>query len=74
MLKNGLEQQIIMKKKKTIIICRKKNKKVFGLMKNQKVGKIIKKFAAAVPNSYSYYVQNFSGQETKDPVQIIKIS
>ena len=58
MLKNAFEHQINMKEEeKYQITCQKKKKeKKKALMKDEKGGKIITKYAAKDPKSYSYSV------------------
>ena len=55
MLKKGLTRQVMMKGKEKTITCRRKQI-VIGLIKSKNGGKIIIKFAAINPKSYSYCV------------------
>ena len=55
MLKNCLTHKILMKEKERPLLVGK-NKKVIGLMKDEKYGKIIARFAAAPLKSYFYHI------------------
>ena len=57
MLKNGSTHQIMMKEKEKGPLPVRKNKKVTGLMKDEKGGKIITKSVAIGPKLHSYCLQ-----------------